>query len=108
MWRYKHANFEKENRLIESLDMTSILDPDDIDYSWENWIVEFLRIMNECVPKATLINRSNIPWLTKDLVQLNWKRNYLYTMARKLAGWRMKLSTRRFETKWYPSTSGGL
>ena len=83
VWRYKHANFEKANRLIESLDMTSILDPNDIDYSWENWRVEFLRIMDECVPKATLPNRSNIPWLTKDLVHSIQKRNYHHRMARK-------------------------
>ena len=76
VWRYTHANFEKANRLIESLDMSSILDPNDIDRSWEKWRAEFLRIMDECVPKATLPNRSNVPWLSKDLVHSIWKRNY--------------------------------
>jgi len=54
VWRYTHANFEKANRLIESLDMSSILNPNDIDRSWENWRAEFLHIMDKCVPKATL------------------------------------------------------
>jgi len=51
VWRYTHANFEKANRLIESLDMSSILNPNDIDRSWENWRAEFLHIMDKCVPK---------------------------------------------------------
>ena len=31
VWRYTHADFEKANRLIESLDMNSILDSNDIE-----------------------------------------------------------------------------
>jgi len=86
MWRYTHANFEKPNRLIESLDMSSILDPNDIDHSWEKWRAEFLCIMDECVPKATLPNRSNVPWLSKDLVHSIRKRNYHHRWLGKLAG----------------------
>ena len=81
VWRYKHANFEKASRLNESLDNTSILDPNDIDYSWEKWRFEFLCIME--VSKVTLPNRSNIPCLTiksssfdletKVSLQIAWK-----------------------------------
>ena len=63
--------------------MSSILDPNDIDRSWENWKAEFLHIMDECVPKATLPNRSNVPWLSKDRVHSIRKRNYHHRMARK-------------------------
>ena len=71
VWRYKYANFEKASRLNESLDNTSIPAPNDIDYSWERRRFEFLRIMN--VSKATLPNMSNIPWLTKNVVDSIWK-----------------------------------
>ena len=33
IWRYSH---EKANRLLESLDMNSIIDSNDIDHCWEN------------------------------------------------------------------------
>ncbi len=84
VWRYTHADFEKASRLLESLDMNFIMNSNDIDCSWENWRVEFLRIMNECVPKAKLPNMSISPnWLSKDLIHSIRKRNYHYRLARR-------------------------
>ncbi len=82
--RYTHADFEKASRLLESLDMNFIMNSNDIDCSSENWMVEFLRIMSECVPKAKLPNMSISPnWLSKDLVHSIQKRNYHYRLARR-------------------------
>ena len=65
------------------LDMDSIIDSNSVEKSWSNWKITFTSIMEDCVPKAQLHNRRNLPWLTKEIVRTIKKRNYYYRIARK-------------------------
>ena len=56
------------------LDLDSIIDPSDMESSWLSWKQEFLRVMGECIPSSTLPDRKNLPWLTKEIIQLIHKR----------------------------------
>ena len=82
MWLYAHADWEKACELIENFDWDSILN-DDIDVSWSNWHKQFLKIMEECIPKRTLPQRKNRPWLNKKLVSSIKKRNLLFRRAKR-------------------------
>ena len=42
-----------------------------------------MSIMEDCVPKAQLPNRRNLPWLTKEIVRTIKERKYYYRIARK-------------------------
>ena len=39
--------------------------------------------MEECIPRRTLPQRRNLPWLSKTIVQSMRKRNYLYRKTKK-------------------------
>ena len=65
------------------LDMDSIIDSNSVEKSWSNWKRTFMFIMEDCVPKAQVPNRRNLPWLTKEIVRTIKKRNYYYRIARK-------------------------
>ena len=53
-----------------------------IDSTWENWLQQFMSIMNQFIPNCTLRSRHNLPWLTKSLVTSIKKRNSLYKRAK--------------------------
>ena len=78
IWRYKHADFNRANDLLMDVDLESIINPYDIQSTWSNWKKIFLDIMDECIPTSILPNRKNLPWLTKDIIQLICKRNNLF------------------------------
>ena len=82
IWRYKHADFNRANDLLMDIDLESIIDPCNIHLTWSNWRKVFLDIMDECIPTSTLPNRKNLPWLTKDIIQLMRKRNNLFKKAK--------------------------
>ena len=64
------------------VDLETIIDPNDIQSTWSNWKKIFLDIMDECIPTSILSNRKNLPWLTKDIIQLIHKRNNLFKKAK--------------------------
>ena len=82
IWRYKHADFNRANDLLMDVDLESIINPYDIQSTWSNWKKIFLDIMDECIPTSILPNRKNLPWLTKDIIQLIRKRNNLFKKAK--------------------------
>ena len=82
VWRYSHADWEQAQRLIESTDWDSLLDPEDINISWKNWSVKFLGIMQASIPASTLPPRRNRPWLSKKLIQAIRRRNALHKKAK--------------------------
>ena len=82
VWRYSHANWERACNLIEATDWSALLDPTDINLSWTNWSKAFLSIMEKCIPKATLPQRKNRPWLSKKLLQAMRRRNMYYKRAK--------------------------
>ena len=84
IWRYKHADFNRANDLLMDIDLESITDPCNIHLTWSNWRKVFLDIMDECIPTSRLPNRKNLPWFTKDIIQLMRKRNNLFKIAKDL------------------------
>ena len=83
VWQYKHADFDRANDLLMDLDLDNIINPSDMDSSWLSWKQEFLRVMDECIPSSTLPDRKNLPWLTKEIIQLIRKRNFYFKKAQK-------------------------
>jgi len=63
--------------------------PEDIDGAWDTWQREFLKIMEQTIPKSTLPNRHNIPWVNKSIVQAVRKRNGLSELANNASYTRM-------------------
>ena len=53
VWRYAHADWEKACEQISATDWNSLLD-DDVDKSWSNWHHQFMQIMEDCIPKASI------------------------------------------------------
>ena len=77
VWQYKHADFDRANNLLIDLDLDSIIDLSDMESSWLSWKQEFLW-MNAYLP-----DRKNLPWLTKEIIQLIRKRNSYFKKAQK-------------------------
>ena len=55
--------------------------PTDVQRRWSQFKAVFLDIMEQCIPKAVLPQRRNLPWLTKEILQLIEKRNYYFKKA---------------------------
>ena len=51
--------------MLQSLDLDLIFASDDVDECWRCWKQSFLGIMEECIPRATLPDSINPPWLSK-------------------------------------------
>ena len=81
VWQYKHADFNRTNNLLMDLDLDSIIDPSDMKSSCLSWKQELLRVVDECIPSSTLPDRKNLPWLTKEIIQLIRKRNSYFKKA---------------------------
>ena len=82
IWLYNHADWDRAIKLLDSCDWGVLLGQD-ANESWTNWCEKFLSIMEECIPRRTLPQRRNLPWLSKTIVQSMRKRNYLYRKAKK-------------------------
>ena len=63
---------------------TIIIDPNDIQSTRWNWKKMFLDIMDECIPTSILPNRKDLPWLTKDIIQLIRKMKNLFKQQKTL------------------------
>ena len=81
VWRYKHADFIKANDISCDIVTSDILDPTDIQISWSRFKRIFLEVMEECIPRSVLPDRKNLPWMSKEIVQLIRKRNLFFTKA---------------------------
>ena len=55
VWRYSHADFEKANRILVATDWSFVDVQFDIDALWSTWEQKFMTVMQECIPKATII-----------------------------------------------------
>ena len=86
IWRYNLANFELANDLLCDIDFDEILDPGDIEESWRHFKTIFMEVMEQCIPKSVLPQRRNLPWLSKEIIQLIKKRNYYFKRARSNGG----------------------
>ena len=77
IWRYDQGDYQKAAQLINYTDWESLLNAD-VSLSVLNWQKRFLQIMDDCIPKATIPKRKNLPWLNKNILQCIRKRNSLY------------------------------
>ena len=78
IWRYAYADYELANDMLLELDPSDIIVNEDVNASWNNWSQRFMEIMESCIPHARLPRRKNLPWLSKQIIQLIKKRNSLY------------------------------
>jgi len=62
---------------IKTVDWESLI-ANDIDVAWQNLEIEFMSIMDQCVPKATIPFKRNLPWLPKELTKSICGRNLVY------------------------------
>ena len=69
--------------MLDDLDMDTIeLVENSIEESWSRWKEAFVSIMNRCIPKVSLSERKNLPWLTKVIINKIKKRNYFYKKSK--------------------------
>ena len=79
IWRYNHA---LPNDLLCELDSDSIIVKWNPNATWINWQNSFLEIMHTCIPRSSLSKRKNLPWLSKQIIQLMRKRNMYFTKSK--------------------------
>ena len=75
VWRYKHANFDRASGLLCDIEIEDVIDPFNIQDRWSCFKTTFLDIMEQCISRAILPCRKNLPWLNKEIIQLIRKRN---------------------------------
>ena len=97
-------NFEIANDLLCETNFDEILDPTDVPRRGSQFKAVFLEIMEQCVPKAVLPQRRNLPWLTKEILQLIKKRNYYFKKAHSNGNSSDLLKFKQLQNKWYPSS----
>ena len=74
-------DWEKACEQINATDWNSLLD-DDVDKSWSNWHHQFMQIMEDCIPRASIRTRKNLLWLNKDLIRTMRKQNAAFKYAK--------------------------
>lgn len=83
IWRYQHGNFELANELLSQVNTSDIFSENDINITLRNFQTHFMELMERCIPRCALPRRKNLPWLTKQIIQLMHKRNALLKKSRK-------------------------
>ena len=83
VWRYSFEDWDKACERIEATNWMAFLGYSDIVKTWLGWKNAFMSIMEECVPKTTILPRRNRPWLTKRLRQAIRRKNALHKCAKK-------------------------
>ena len=68
--------------MLRFMDLDLNFASDDVDDCWKCWKRSFLGIMEECIPRVTLPDSINPPWLSKRILQKIKKRNYYYRLAK--------------------------
>ena len=87
IWRYLYANWDGACEAIDDFDWDSIMS-DDIDVACENWLNQFMQIMDQYIPNCSLKSRHNLPWLSKPLVRSIRKKNLLFKRAKSSGNFR--------------------
>ena len=75
IWRYAHADFDKANQLIVRTDWSFLYNVSNVDTAWDLWEQKFISIMEECIPKATISQQRNLPWMNRRIKAKIRKRN---------------------------------
>ena len=87
IWRYSYANWDRACEAIDSFDWNSIMS-DDINVACENWLNQFMLIIEQYIPNCFLKSRHNLPWLTKPLINSIKKKNLLFKRAKSSGNFR--------------------
>ena len=82
IWRYAHADFIKACNLIENTNWDSVI-TGNVNEALANWENTYMQIMEECIPQKTIPKKSNLPWLTRDILRVGRRRTLLYRRAKK-------------------------
>ena len=82
IWRYAHADFVKACNLIENTNWDSVI-TGNVNEALANWENTYMQIMEECIPQKTISKKSNLPWLTRDILRVGRRRTLLYRRAKK-------------------------
>ena len=53
VWRYAYADWEKACEQINATDWNSLI-ADDVNKSWFIWHHQFMQIMKDCIPQASI------------------------------------------------------
>ena len=83
VWRYNFLDWNKACERIEATYWMALLNYSDINKTWLGWKNALMTIMEECIPKTTILSRRNRPWLTKRLRQAIRRKNALRKRAKK-------------------------
>ena len=65
------------------MDLDNIMNPYDIQMSRKRFKSTFLDVMEQWIPRSVLPVRNNLPWLTKEIIQLIRKRNHHFRKAKR-------------------------
>jgi len=82
IWRCAHADFDKATQLIVRTGWSFLRNVPNIDTAWDLWEQKFISIMEECIPKATISQQRNLPWMNRRIKAKIRKRNCVYRKAR--------------------------
>ena len=82
IWRYNHADFELANKLLSAFKWDEIL-CGNIDQIWTKWENQFMAVMEQCIPIATLTSKKNLPWLNRNIIKAIRERNRAFKRAKK-------------------------
>ena len=81
VWKYAHVELDRACTILRSMDLDLMFASDDVNDCWRRWKQSFLGIFEECIPRATLPDSINPPWLSKRILQMIKKQNYFYRLA---------------------------
>ena len=78
-------NFDQDkflNDILNSVVLKNISFYSDVNKAWELWKTEFLYICNKHAPlKLSRVKQLSSPWLTNDILDLMYQRDYLHKKA---------------------------
>lgn len=69
VWRYKDADFDKLNKLINDCDSRNIIsNAENVNTATENFTSQYLKLVRECIPeKSVTIRPKDKPWFDSTL-----------------------------------------
>ena len=81
-WMYGRADFDLARALILSTNWDFLI-TDDVEASWYNWRVTFMKIMETTIPHRQVSVQKNLPWITYGIVKTMLQRDRLFRRAKR-------------------------
>lgn len=101
VWRYKDADFDKLNKLINDCDWRNIIsNAENVNTATENFTSQYLKLIRECIPeKSVTIRPKDKPWFDSTLRKTIIIRNRLRNKALKTKNESDWINYRRLRNK---------